>query len=286
MIVRSLNFISVVLIIVSTFNFPQRGSGGTRNNTVVFSGNDSDGPGKAAEFLIAQTKQKFLGKANKKTSKKAKKAAAAAAAAASAATETVKDEEEKPAVNNSLTAGAEVNGVGGKPSKQQGANSVIPHSITETEDQIMVSTSTAESEEEEDERPLAAAMSKKQSPSKTAGAAAASPDSLQSTAKSSTKNSKLPATAASSLRESETPKEPPKKSPQSAQNAALKGLSDSLSRYFTPGDKRTSRTALAAASPVKLSQAVGSPEKIGSIKRKRSSASAALVSSSEDDIGR
>ena len=165
-----LKFISVVLIIVSTFNFPQRGSGGTRNNTVVFSGNDSDGPGKAAEFLIAQTKQKFLGKANKKTSKKAKKAAAAAAAAASAATETVKneEEEEKPAVNNSLTSGAEVNGVGGKPSKQQGANSVKPHSITDTEDQIMVSTSTAESEEEEDERPLAAAMSKKQSPSKTA----------------------------------------------------------------------------------------------------------------------
>ena len=28
---------------------------------IVFSGNDSDGPGKAAEFLIAQTKQKFLG---------------------------------------------------------------------------------------------------------------------------------------------------------------------------------------------------------------------------------
>ena len=249
---------------------------------MVFSGNDSDGPGKAAEFLIAQTKQKFLGKANKKTSKKAKKAAAAAAAAASAANETVKDEE-KPAVNNSLTAGAEVNGVGGKPSKQQGANSVKPHSITETEDQIMVSTSTAESEEEEDERPLAAAMSKKLSPSKTA---AASPDSLQPTAKSSTKNSKSSAAVASSHRESETPKEPPKKSPQSAQNAALKGLSDSLSRYFTPGDKRTSRTALAAASPVKLSQAVGSPEKIGSIKRKRSSASAALVSSSEDDIGR
>ena len=249
---------------------------------MVFSGNDSDGPGKAAEFLIAQTKQKFLGKANKKTSKKAKKAAAAAAAAASAATESVKNEEEKPAVNNSLTAGAEVNGVGGKPSKQQGANSVKSHSVTETEDQIMVSTSTAESEEEEDERPLAAAMSRKQSPSKTA---AVSPDSLQSTAKSSTKNSKSSGAVASSHLESETPKEPPKKSPQSAQNAALKGLSDSLSRYFTPGDKRTSRTALAAASPVKLSQAVGSPEKIGSIKRKRSSASAALVSSSEDDIG-
>ena len=43
--------------------------GGVRNTDVedpagviVFSGNDSDGPGKAAEFLIAQTKQKFLGK--------------------------------------------------------------------------------------------------------------------------------------------------------------------------------------------------------------------------------
>ena len=46
-------------------------AGGVRNadvedpaGVIVFSGNDSDGPGKAAEFLIAQTKQKFLGKPN------------------------------------------------------------------------------------------------------------------------------------------------------------------------------------------------------------------------------
>ena len=111
----------------------------------------------------------------------------------------------------------------------------------------MVTTSTAESEDEEDEKPLA------------------------------TKKAKVKVNKTSSHQD-ETPVTPKKQvSPQQP-----KGLVDSLSKYFTPGDKRTSRTALAAASPVKLVD-LKSPEKVGSVKRKRSSASAALVSSSEDD---
>ena len=177
--------------------------------------------------------------------KKAKKGKKAGkASAAGAAAATSQAVEPATATVNSK---AEVNGVNGK---QQATPESKPDEKPE-EEQILVTTSTAESEDDEDEKPLAA--------------------------KKATKAVKAAKAAkASGHQDSETPK---KTSPQQP-----KGLVDSLSKYFTPGDKRTSRTALAAASPVKLTSVdMKSPEKVGSVKRKRSSASAALVSSSEDD---